>query len=75
MTLAHSRNLDSIEGHKRTTKEFFPHLKLLIALSSDNQFYQLHTLVPKTPRCTHKHAKHMYAHMHAKSPRYVSASL
>ena len=61
MTLAH-RNLDSIEERKRTTKDFFPHLKLPIALSSDNQFYQLHTLLPKTPLCTHKHAKHMYTH-------------
>ena len=62
MTLAHSRNLDSIQRQKRTTKEFFPHLKLPITLSSDDQFYQLHTLVPKTPRYTHKHAKHMYTH-------------
>ena len=61
MTLAHSRNLDSIEGHKRTTKEFFPHLKLPITLSSDTWFSQLHTLVPKTPLCTPKHAKRMYA--------------
>ena len=63
MTLAHSRNLDSIQRQKRTTKEFFPHLKLPITLSSDDQFYQLHTLVPKTPRYTHKHAKHMYTRM------------